>query len=70
MVERFGGPVALTTIVLVAFAVFIIVNVFFYSSFFTNYPKGVADAVSTLKYWSQRTHELEHQWWQYIQSLI
>jgi uncharacterized protein (TIGR03663 family) len=69
-VERFGGPLALTTVALVAFAVFIIVNVLFYSSFVTNYPKGVADAVSTLKFWSHRTHEHEHPWWQYIQWLI
>ena len=42
---RFGGAVPLTTVALVAFAVFILVNVLFYSSFFTNYPKGVSDAV-------------------------
>ncbi len=68
--ERFGGPVSLTTVALVAFAVFLIVNVLFYSSFFTNYPKGVADALSTLKFWSHRTHEHEHPWWQYIYWLI
>ena len=70
MLERFGGPVSLTTVALVAFAVFIIVNVLFYSSFFTNYPKGVADALSTLRFWSHRTREHEHPWWQYAYWLL
>ncbi len=70
ILERFGGPISLTTVALVAFAVFLIVNVLFYSSFFTNYPKGVADALSTLRFWSHRTHEHEHPWWQYIYWLI
>lgn len=68
--ERFGGPVSLATVALVAFAIFIIVNVVLYSSFFTNYPKGVADALSTLRFWSHRTHEHEHPWWQYLQWLM
>ncbi|HSP62002.1 MAG TPA: flippase activity-associated protein Agl23, partial [Pyrinomonadaceae bacterium] len=67
--ERFGGPVSLTTVALVAFAVFIIVNVLLYSSFFTNYPKGVRDAISTLNLWRQRTREHVHPWWQYVQWL-
>src|SRR5258706_3749182 len=68
-IERFGGPVLLTTVALTAFAVFITVNVLFYSSFFTNYPKGVSDAMQTLRFWSHRTHEHEHPWYQYIQWL-
>jgi len=69
-IERFGGPVPLTTVALTAFAVFITVNVLFYSSFFTNYPKGVSDAMQTLRFWSHRTHEHEHPWYQYIQWLM
>jgi len=69
VLERFGGPVSLTTVALVAFAVFLIVNVLFYSSFFTNYPKGVHDALSTLRLWSHRTREHVHPWWQYVQWL-
>src|SRR5258708_4219230 len=68
-IERFGGPVPLATVALVAFAVFIIVNVLFYSSFFTNYPKGVSDAMQTLKFWSHRTHEHEHPFLQYFEWL-
>ena len=69
-VERLGGPIPLLTIALVAFAVFILVAVFFYSSFFTNYPKGVADALRTLNLWRQRTHEHEHAWYQYAYWLL
>src|SRR5437764_7720083 len=69
-IERLGGPIQITTIALVAFAVFILVAVFFYSSFFTNYPKGVADALKTLNLWRQRTHEHEHPWYQYIYWLV
>jgi uncharacterized protein (TIGR03663 family) len=67
--ERFGGASAVATYALVAIAVFLAVNVFFYSSFFTNYPKGVRDALETLNLWSQRTHEHGHPWWQYLEWL-
>jgi uncharacterized protein (TIGR03663 family) len=67
---RFGGAIPLTTVALVAFAVFILVNVLFYSSFFTNYPKGVSDALKTLNLWRQRTHEHEHPWYQYTYWLL
>jgi len=70
VVDRLGGPIQLTTIALVAFSVFILVNVLFYSSFFTNYPKGVSDALKTLNLWRQRTHEHEHSWYQYIYWLL
>lgn len=69
-IDRLGGPIQLTTILLVAFSVFILVNVVFYSSFFTNYPKGVSDALKTLNLWRQRTHEHEHPWYQYIYWLL
>src|SRR5438876_190801 len=49
---------------------FIVVGVLFYSSFFTNYPKGVRDALQTLKLWRGRTHEHEHPWSQYIYWLL
>jgi uncharacterized protein (TIGR03663 family) len=68
-IERLGGPVPLATVALTAFAVFIIVNVMFYSSFFTNYPKGVADALKTLSFWRHRTHEHAHPFLQYFEWL-
>ena len=63
-IDRLGGPVPVATVALVAFAVFIIVNVLFYSSFFTNYPKGVRDSLQDLALWRGRTREHEHPWYQ------
>jgi uncharacterized protein (TIGR03663 family) len=66
---RFGGPISVATVALVAFTVFIVVNVLFYSSFFTNYPKGVNDALQTLALWRKRTHEHAHPFLQYFEWL-
>ena len=68
--ERLGGPISVATVGLMAFTVFIVVNVLFYSSFFTNYPKGVNDALLTLSLWRKRTHEHEHPFSQYFIWLI
>jgi uncharacterized protein (TIGR03663 family) len=67
--ERFGGPISVATVALMAFTVFIVVNVFFYSSFFTNYPKGVNDALLTLSLWRKRTEEHAHPFLQYFDWL-
>ena len=67
---RFGGPISVATVALVAFTVFIVINVLFYSSFFTNYPKGVNDSLQTLALWRKRTHEHAHPWYQYIRWLL
>jgi uncharacterized protein (TIGR03663 family) len=67
--ERFGGPISIATVALMAFTVFIVVNVFFYSSFFTNYPKGVNDALLTLSLWRKRTEEHAHPFLQYFEWL-
>lgn len=68
--DRFGGPISIATVALVAFTVFIVVNVLFYSSFFSNYPKGVNDSLQTLALWRKRTHEHAHPWHQYIRWLL
>ncbi|HEX6188731.1 MAG TPA: flippase activity-associated protein Agl23 [Pyrinomonadaceae bacterium] len=68
--HRFGGPISVATVALVAFTVFIVVNVLFYSSFFSNYPKGVNDSLQTLALWRKRTHEHAHPWYQYIRWLL
>lgn len=68
--ERFGGAISIATVALMAFTVFIVVNVFFYSSFFTNYPKGVYDSLQTLALWRKRTQEHFHPWQQYIKWLL
>ena len=69
ILERFGGPIPVATVALVALTVFIVVNVLFYSSFFTNYPKGVSDAFQTLKLWRHRTSEHAHPFLQYFEWL-
>ena len=67
--ERFGGPMSVATVALMAFTVFIVVNVLFYSSFFKNYPKGVNDALLTLSLWRKRTNEHAHPFLQYFEWL-
>jgi uncharacterized protein (TIGR03663 family) len=69
LLERFGGPISIATVALMAFTVFIVVNVLFYSSFFTNYPKGVNDALLTLSLWRKRTEEHAHPFLQYFDWL-
>lgn len=69
LLERFGGPISVATVALMAFTVFIVVNVFLYSSFFTNYPKGVNDALLTLSLWRKRTEEHAHPFLQYFDWL-
>jgi len=44
---------------LIAIAIFIALNVLFYSSFFTNYPKGVYDSLRTFNFWT-KTGQLAH----------
>ncbi len=67
--ERIGGPTQLAVWVLVAIAVFVGLNVLFYSSFFTNYPKGVTDALKTFEFWTKTGREahvhppLTYIWW-------
>src|SRR5438128_10346137 len=68
-IERLGGPIPIITVALIAFAIFIVVGVLFYSSFFTNYPKGVRDALQTLNLWSHRTSEHAHPFLQYFEWL-
>jgi len=72
--ERTGGPSNLTVWLAVAFVVFIVVNILFYSSFFKNYPKGVWDALKTFEFWS-KTGKRDHVkpyvtyiWWLLLQE--
>ena len=51
--EQMGGGTFLTIFVVIAIIVFLVVNLVFYSSFFTNYPKGVYDALKTFEIWTK-----------------
>jgi uncharacterized protein (TIGR03663 family) len=58
-VERLGGPARLGAWSLAAVAVFVAVSVLFYSSFFTNWPKGVYDSLRTFQVWT-KTGQTQH----------
>lgn len=72
--ERVGGPTTLAVWIVVALAIFIVVNVLFYSSFFTNYPKGVSDALKTFQFWTKTGKEahvhpfVTYIWWLLLQE--
>lgn len=67
--EKMGGTKKLALLGLISISVFVGVNVLFYSSFFTNYPKGVYDAVRTFEFWTKTGKEAHVQpvttyvWW-------
>jgi uncharacterized protein (TIGR03663 family) len=69
VLQRLGGAKKLTLLGLIAIVVFLGVNVLFYSSFFTNYPKGVYDAVKTFEFWTKTGKEMHvhpittYVWW-------
>lgn len=73
-VERAGGSTKLTLWLLVALAIFIAVNVLFYSSFFTNYPGGVYDSLKTFQFWTKTGLEAHKHpmgtyfWWLALQE--
>jgi uncharacterized protein (TIGR03663 family) len=70
---RAGGPTKLFGWIMLAVAVFIAINVIFYSSFFSNW-KGVGDSLKTFEYWT-RTGRKDHVhpfmtyfWWLLLQE--
>jgi uncharacterized protein (TIGR03663 family) len=73
-VERAGGAPNLAVWIAVAVAVFIAVNVLFYSSFFRNFPKGIWDAIKTFEFWSKTGKEAHGKpastyiWWLLLQE--
>lgn len=67
--ERFGGTSYVALMMGIALAIFIFVNVLFYSSFFT-YWQGVEGAIESLKIWAATgTKEHGHPWYTYLQWL-
>jgi len=48
-----GGGTSLSLWIALAVLVFVAIYVFFYSSFFTNYPKGVYDSLKTFEVWTK-----------------
>lgn len=70
---RAGGPTRIFAWMLLAVAVFIAINVIFYSSFFSNW-KGVGDAFKTFEYWTKTGKKdhihpfLTYVWWLLLQE--
>ncbi len=66
-VERFGGPSSLAIVLIAAVTLFVVVDVLFYSSFFSNY-QGVLDALKTFRFWTATgKFEHVHPWWTFFQ---
>lgn len=69
--EEIGGPGSLALWIALAVVVFLVVNVIFYSSFFTNFPKGVYDSLRTFQIWTKTgTAAHVHPMYTYIEWLI
>ena len=72
--ESVGGQTRLSLWLSIALVVFIAVNVLFYSSFFTNYPQGVYDALKTFQFWTKTGKEahvhpfMTYVWWLLLQE--
>jgi uncharacterized protein (TIGR03663 family) len=67
---RFGGLSNVALWSAIALAIFIFVNILFYSSFFT-YWKGVSGALKSFQVWAQTgTKEHTHQWYTYLTWLM
>ncbi len=70
-VYELGGPISTGIWIVLAVLVFAGLNIVFYSSFFTNYPKGVYDALRTFDFWSKTGKEAHvHPLTTYIKWLI
>jgi uncharacterized protein (TIGR03663 family) len=64
---RFGGLVSLAILSMAALSLFLTIEILFYSSFFTNYPKGLYDAVKTFEFWAKTgTRDHMHPWSTYL----
>ena len=69
-ISYLGGSTRLLILGSLALAVFVIVSVLFYSSFFTNFPKGVYDSLKTFAVWTQTGQKAHvHPYWKYIEWL-
>jgi len=54
-----------------ALKIFIDVSVLFYSSFLTNFPKGVYDSLKTFQVWAKTGQQAHvHPWWKYLEWLM
>jgi len=72
--ERVGGGKVLAVWIGAAILIFVAVYIVFYSSFFTNYPKGVYDSLKTFQFWTKTGKEahkhprITYFWWLLLQE--
>lgn len=66
-IARFGEPLSLAILSIAALSLFLTIEILFYSSFFTNYPKGLYDALKTFEFWARTsTRDQMHPWSTYF----
>jgi uncharacterized protein (TIGR03663 family) len=63
IVVRSGGAAGVAIVAVAGLSVFVAVNILLYSSFLTNYPEGVYDAVKTFAFWSRTGTRVQTQPW-------
>ena len=69
--QRLGNNSRLVAWGGLALTVFIVVSVLFYSSFLTNFPKGVYDSLKTFQVWAKTGQTAHvHPWWKYLEWLM
>lgn len=67
--ERFGGVPLVALLSVSAVSLFVLLNILFYSSFFTN-SKGISDAIGTFKFWTATGKAAHvHEWYMYLRWL-
>jgi uncharacterized protein (TIGR03663 family) len=69
LVQRLGGGRETAVVLLIALAWFVAIHVALYSSFFTNFPKGIYDSVRTYSYWLETGEKPEHNIYSYVRGL-
>ena len=70
-IDRFGGVSSLAILAIAAISLFLIIAILFYSSFFTNYPKGLYDALRTFDLWANTSTRIHvNPWWTYFSWIL
>ena len=70
-VQDLGGGSSLGVWLFVGFVIFVAINILFYSSFFSNYPKGVWDSLKTFEVWTKTgTQQHVHSLYKYGDWLL
>jgi uncharacterized protein (TIGR03663 family) len=68
---RFGGPSSLAILSIAALSLFLTIDILFYSSFFTNSPKGLYDALKTFDFWTKTGTRIHvNPWWTYLAWML